>query len=95
MPAGIVTLWLGVAEADARCRTAGLPAPASPASASAAVGRGVVPQQVRMAVRMFSAIAFISAALAVLPRIVYASAAAFAPEYQNAVSVRSCEIALV
>ena len=39
---------------------------------------------------MFSAMAFISAALAVLPSSVYASAAAFAPEYQNALSVRSC-----
>ena len=39
---------------------------------------------------MRSAIAFISSALAWRPSSAYASAAARAPEYQNAVSVRSC-----
>ena len=43
---------------------------------------------------MLSAIVFISSALERSPSSVYASAAARAPEYQNAVSVRSWEALL-
>ena len=44
---------------------------------------------VRIASRIWSAIPFISAALAVLPRSAYSSAEALAPAYQNDDSVRS------
>jgi hypothetical protein len=86
-PAGIDTNWATGPNCTALPNTPGTrPTSNDPGSGS----RWSSHSSVRIASLMSSAMPSISSALASLPRTSYASAAAFAPEYQNALSVRSC-----